>query len=113
MLIDKLKTVRDALVTLGVPVYHYEKDAAAGERYIVWAEAFEDGNFSADNHKNEQVIFGTIDMFTHTEYDQLADQIQQALDNEKCIAWHLDSVQYEDETGFIHYEWEFWVSQNK
>lgn len=106
---QKLKLVRDALLNLGAPVFHYEKDNAAGERYIVWAETNEDGDYSADNHKYEQVIRGTVDMFTHTEFDELADFIQQALDDCRRISWRLNSAAYEDETGFIHYEWEFWV----
>ena len=40
------------------------------------------------------------------EYDELIDKIQDAL-NKNCISFNLNSVQYEDETGYIHYEWRF------
>ena len=111
----KLKKIRDLLIDLdgttdaGPPVYHYEKDGSAGERYIVWAETYEDSAYSSDNIKREQVIRGTIDMFTHTEFDTLADNIQTALDAADGVSWRLDTVYYEDDTGFIHYTWEFWV----
>ena len=35
------------------------------------------------------------------------DEIQEALQNVAPGAWSLLSVQYEDETNLIHYEWEF------
>ena len=74
--------------------------------YIVWAEDGEGDPLELDNNKVEQVITGTIDLFTKSEYDELIDTIQDAL-NQNSISFNLSSVQYETETEYIHYEWRF------
>ena len=61
-----------------------------------------------DNRKQEQQVHGTIDCYTKIEFDPLLDEIQDAL-NAAGIGWSLLTVQYEDETNLIHYEWEFYV----
>lgn len=104
-LVKKLKHIRDILITCSDKVYHY--DAPKGlQKYIVWAEDGEGNPLELDNNKLERVITGTIDLFTKNEYDELIDKIQDAL-NKNCISFNLNSVQYEDETGYIHYEWRF------
>lgn len=72
------------------------------------ARGFEEESFDADNRKSEQQIHGTIDYFTQTEFDAITDSIQNALD-EAEVGFRLNSVDYEDDTKLIHYEWEFWV----
>ena len=102
----KLKTVKDALTGIsGLPVGHYEY---AGDEipYCVWAEDTESSSVEGDNQKVEQGIQGSIDLFTKQEFDPFVDLIQSAL-NTARIAFYLNSVQYEDETQFIHYEWIF------
>lgn len=76
--------------------------------YIVWAEDGEMTSFHADNHKGEQQLTGTVDLFTKTEFDPIADEIQKIL-NEEEVGWRLDSVQYEPETNLIHYSWRWYV----
>lgn len=102
----KLKDLRDVLNTTGVTVYHYGRPKNITAPWIVWSEDGETTSFDGDNHKGEQQIHGTIDCFTQTEYDPLLDSIQEAL-NTADVGWKLVSVQYEDETKLIHYEWEF------
>lgn len=98
-----LVDLRDLLLTTGVPVYHYEAHKQENN-YIVWAE---DGQGSANysnNHMVIQTIQGTIDYFTKTEFDPVFDTIQGKL-NSIDIAWSLNSIQYEEDTDYIHYEW--------
>lgn len=76
---------------------------------LMWAEMGEDNSFDADNHKAEQNIIGTCDFYTKTEFDPLIDEIQETL-NEMGVEWMLSSVQYEDETKTIHYEWTWGVA---
>ena len=78
---------------------------------IVWAETGEDESFHSDNRKSEQRIIGTVDLFTKTEFDDLIDSVQTALEN-LGLTWALESVQYEDETKVIHYEWTWGVTFN-
>lgn len=106
---EKIKIVRDALNTTSGPVYHYRKDQKAGNRYIVWQEDRDDSIMYASNGRSERSIHGTIDLFTLTEYDELADQLETALETASRITYRLNAVMYEDDTNFIHYEWEFWV----
>lgn len=100
----KIKKIGDILGTIPeLPVGHYEYFGEA-ERYAVWAEDMEQASVQGDNFKVNQAIQGTIDLFTKIDMDPTVDQIQEALKAEK-ISFYLNSVQYEDETGFIHFEW--------
>lgn len=100
----KLKKIKDVLTAInGLEVGHYEYSGDS-ETYCVWAEDMESSAVSGDNWKNEQAIQGTIDLYTKTEFDPLVDSIQSAL-NAARISFYLNSVEYEDETELIHYEW--------
>lgn len=103
---SKLKEVQSVLVSTGGNVYHFRRPRDKKPPFIVWQEDGEGISIGADNHKAEQQIHGTIDLYTLMEFDPLADAIQDAL-NGADIGWSLLSVQYEDETNIIHYEWEF------
>lgn len=104
MLSQKLSKIRDALLTVTDNVGHYEA-LNAKDQYIVWAEDSESDSVHADNAKKIQTIQGTIDYFTKKDGGETADQIQDALDKADGVTYQLSSVQYEEETGFIHYEW--------
>lgn len=103
---DKLKRIRDALKTASESVYHYDKPKDVKPPWIVWQEDGEGDSFNSGNRKAEQQVHGTIDCYTLTEYDPLLDSVQDALDK-SGVGWSLLSVQYEDITNLIHYEWEF------
>lgn len=77
--------------------------------YVIWAEDRAGSYYDADNRKGEYSVHCTLDYFTKTEYDPVFDEIEQTL-NELCgSGWRWNSTQYEDGTGLIHHEWEFWV----
>ena len=100
----KINKIGEVLGTIeGLPVGHYEYFGDE-DRYCVWAEDTEQSSVEGDNYKLEQAVQGTIDLFTKADQDHTVDQIQNALKAEK-ISFYLNSVQYEDETGFIHFEW--------
>ena len=101
---EKLTGFSTELASVGEHVYHYTKSINSGYPYIVWAEQGESDGFHSDNRKSEQTISVTVDLYTRSEFDPLVDQVQSLL-NEKS-RWRLNSVQYEDETTLIHYEWE-------
>ena len=105
---DILRDVQAALLTVTNACYHYRRPPKPVESYIVWAEDSEAESMDAENRKAEQQIHGTIDYFTRTEFDAKVDQIQEAL-NAAGIGFRINSVQYEDTTNLIHYEWEFWA----
>ena len=99
----KLSDLRDALLTITSDTFHYYARKKP-DQYIVWAEDGEAGSDSSDDEKADQVLQGTIDYFTKAEFDPNFDFIQNKL-NSLDISWRLNSVQYEEATGYIHYEW--------
>ena len=99
-----LADLRDALLAATTKVYHFAPPESVTGPYIVWAE---DGQANASHGNNQmtvQVLTGTVDYFTKTEFDPNFDAIQAAL-NALKIAWRLNSIQYEEATKFLHYEW--------
>lgn len=103
---EKLKKVRDALHKTGVPVFHYRRPNNKPLRYIIWQEDGSNTDMWADNHMKEQQLHGTIDLYTTMEYDEGIDLVQEEL-NGVMVGWSLTTVDYEDETNLIHYEWEW------
>lgn len=75
----------------------------ASDRYFVWQE---DGSndLSGDNGHSETAVTGTTDLYTKQEFDPWADALGESLSS-YGISWTLDNVQYEEDTGFYHYEW--------
>ena len=110
MISQKIEIIKNALTSIpGLKVYHYWHPRLEAP-YCIWAEDGEGDSHHSNNKKSEQVITGTIDYFTLTEYDAMLDLIQEALNNAETVGWTLNSVQYEDETNLIHYEWSFEVA---
>ena len=105
---SKLYQIGAKLATVTTNCWHYWRPVTAVP-CLMWAESGEEDSFNSDNHKTEQNISGTCDFYTKTEFDPLIDEIQEALD-EMGLAWSLNSVQYEDETKMIHYEWRWEVA---
>lgn len=107
---SKLEPLGEMLATISTNTYHYWRSAPKGVKaYIVWAEDEEATSLNGNNLKLEQGIHGTIDYFTKTEFDETVDLIQSGLNELENVSFRLNSVQFEDDTLFIHHEWEFWV----
>jgi hypothetical protein len=103
-LTKKLKEIHDFHVSVGIPVDHYWRPVKHKEHWMIWAETGEGDSFHADNGKKEQVIQGSTHVYTHKEFDPVLDAVQTMFDG-AGLSWVLTSVQYEDETNTIHYEW--------
>ena len=99
-----LQSLKTLLLAIGPPVFRYFATGQTGS-YIVWAEDGEGDAVHADGRKVERAITGTIDYFTKTENDPVVKQIEDVLDSDDGISWYLNSVQYEQDTGYIHFEW--------
>lgn len=109
-MLSSLEGLKAVLLTVSENFGHYEA-LDTSQPYGVWAEDGETANLDADNCKAGQTIEGTIDWFTKDEDDPVIAAIPNAL-NAARIGWELNSVQYEDETGYIHYEYLFRVRQS-
>jgi len=105
---NKLRQMGEAFAAVTENACHYFRPVMAFPA-LIWAEDGEADSFNADNHKACQNITGTVDLFTKTEFDPLLDDVQAALEG-LGVAWRLESVQYEDETNAIHYEWTWEVA---
>lgn len=81
------------------------------ERYFVWSE---DGvnDFIADGRHGGRVVSGYTDLFTKTEFDPWADQLDASFNASPDIAWSRGDTVFEEETGFWHTDWEWEVLDN-
>ena len=93
-----------ALDATKLPFAHFGWSKAPAGDYGVYAE---DGanDLNADDLHAEKVTQGTVDYFTRDDSGAPQETIEAALDG--VCAWYLNSVQFEDDTGYIHYEWVF------
>ena len=82
-------------------VSHWER--LKSNRYFVWQE---DGrnDLLADGIHAEGAVTGTTDLYTQQEFDPWVEALQESFEVHG-ISWYLNSVQYEEDTGFTHYEW--------
>lgn len=98
-----LNKIRDALLRVSWNVGHF-RAMKTSPPYIVWAEDSPGDKVVANGRTQNQAIAGTVDLFTRTlEGEPLAEAIPAALD-EVC-AWRLNSIQFEEDKGLLHYEW--------
>lgn len=102
-MISKIRTIPQLLIGITENIGHYEV-AQQTDKYIVWAEDSEGDSVEGDDGKIHQTIQGTIDYYTKEDMDETVDRIQEALADAK-VSFYLNSVQYEDETQYIHFEW--------
>ena len=79
----------------------------SSDRYFVWQEEGADDLIANGRHA-ERGQRGTTDLYTKIEFDPWADQLGASFTRHN-IAWSLVSVDYEEETGFIHYSWDWEV----
>lgn len=94
-----------AHVAVTTEVSHSER--AKSDRYFVWQE---DGSHDlmAGNGHGERAMTGRTDLFTKVEFDPWGDQLGESLSSHG-IAWSLVSVDYEEETEFYHWSWDWEV----
>lgn len=58
----------------------------------------------AGDRLGEKIPEGTIDWFTRNPASAMPGSIEATLDS-LGASWYLNSVQYESDTGLIHFEW--------
>lgn len=99
------------LSVLPLATFHYEASSEdSPDQYIIWAEDGQAGRVDADDKMQIQVITGTVDLFTRTEFDPLFDAIQREMNNSD-MTWELNSTQYEEDTKYMHHEWTWEVDK--
>lgn len=100
-----LADVKNALLgVLPGKVHHNIAEPGEEAPYIVWAEDGQSDSLHGDEIMTDQVIEGTIDLFSKIEYDPLFAGIQNAL-NDAGIPFRLNYSGYETDTKLFHNEW--------
>lgn len=99
-----MQDLKQALDATGLPFAHFAWARAPAGDHGVYAE---DGaaDFIADGLHAERATTGTVDWFTRDPAGPARAAIEEAL--ERVAVWSLESIQYEDETRYTHYEWRF------
>lgn len=96
--VDRLITAHTAVTDA---VSHGTK--LKSSRYFVWQEEGSNDLIADDIHA-ERATTGTTDLFTRMEFDPWKDAFEKSLDDHG-ICWGLESIQFEPDTGYWHYEW--------
>ena len=97
-----LLELRDLLLTVGIPVYHYSAHKDKGN-YIIWTENGANG-FNADNRQRERAYRVQVDLFTRIEFDPNVDKINAVLEHDEISFNYL--CDYEKDTEYIHHIWD-------
>lgn len=101
-----LDNLQAALDQTGLRFAHFGWSSRAGEDmgdYGVYAEDGENALYADDGHA-ERALSGTLDYFTRDASGAPKATVEAVLDNLR-LAWYLNSIQFEEDTGYIHYEW--------
>ena len=93
----------EILKTTGYKFAQYGWSHAPKGDYGVWGD-YGANDLNADDIHAEKAVTGYVDYFTRDASGTPKTTIESALDNGQ-IAWYLNSIQYEEDTGYIHYEW--------
>ena len=100
----KPNDIKTALLTLTPEVYHYFARANNRMAYVVWQEDSTQ-DFYANNRTAEHGWSMSVDLFTKTENDPLMESIPELFDG-LGVPYRVESVDYEDDTQYIHVTWE-------
>lgn len=100
---NRLRSFALAMGAIISALYHYTAPDRKPAAYGVWMEEGQEA-LVADNQQAEQTWIGSLEYFTKEEFDETLDDIPAAFE-QLGAQYRLDAVQYEDETGFIHYSW--------
>lgn len=87
-------------------VSHAER--LSSDRYFVWQEDGY-GGLTADDKHAERSVTGSTDLFTKQEFDPWADELCAAFES-YGISYSLRIIQYEEDTRFFHYTWDWEVA---
>lgn len=100
-----MERLRKALASVTENCYHFYPSSTTETPYVVWAE---DGrnDLKASNVHVEKAWTGVVDLYTRAENEPLVLEIESAFESIHC-AHNLVSVDYEEETGKIHYSWDW------
>jgi len=105
-----LLTLKDALANnTGYPFALYGWENATADTYGVVSLDGGAPSLWADCKMEGQTFGGTVDLFTRDPSQTPVQAVQGVLKG-LDISWYLNSVQFEDDSGYIHHEWVWQVA---
>ena len=97
-------TILTALQATGIPFADVAwANAPAGDYGTLSLSGAYDALWSED-HMLSQTLEAMVHLFTKSNGQEKLHTIQDVL-NGLDISWYLNSIQYEDDTGYMHLEW--------
>lgn len=92
----------------GLQFAHFAWSSAPAGDYGIYAE---DGKpqFDANNRYAEHTTHAYVHLFTRDDSGATAEMVEDyftELQDEEVFVWTVNTIQYEDNTKFIHIEWE-------
>lgn len=95
-----------ALKATKIPVAHYgwEKNRLPADDYIVYAEDASN-DLEANGLHIEAATEGTVDFFTRNYSSDAKDPVEEAFEGMPTVVWRLNTIQFEGDTRYVHYEW--------
>lgn len=96
----------NALKATEIPVAHFgwETTRLPMGDYIVYSEDSMN-DLEANGRHIERATVGTVDLFTRNYETDAKDPVEQALDGLPGIVWQLETIQFEEDTRYVHYSW--------
>ena len=96
-----------ALTALQLPVTQYAWDVRPDTDNIVISLSNIDSTLQGDDQTVEQAPQGYIDYFSPSNTLDNMHAIQNVLNTFEGLAWYLNSVDYEENTRLMHWQWAF------
>lgn len=100
-----LEELFEALKGTGFRFAHHGWSTAPDGDYGTYSEEAGD-DFVADGIHGERGTRGYINLYTRDDSIAPRETIEEVL-NGLNIPWYLNTVQFENDTGYVHYEWGF------
>lgn len=98
-----------ALKLTSIPFVEYGWKTRPEGAYGVVQLDFEAGTMDGDGGKQDRCWEGSVDLFYQklTERGDLIEEVEETLAAVCGNSWHLNSTQFENDTGLFHMEWVF------
>lgn len=101
---DGLNAVKE-----GLDFAHFAWSPAPPGDYGTFAES-DESRFRANNRHAEQLTIAYVNLFTRDDTGAVKEPVEdffRSIENggKVTFSWYLSTVQFEEETGYIHYEW--------
>ena len=92
-----------ALTATGLSFAHHAWAKAPEGDYGIYTEWGENSLYADDKHAERAAQF-SVHYYTRDPSGTAKESIEAALDS--CgAAWYVDLIDFESDTGFLHYEW--------